>query len=381
MSKVLLGDVAEERKETCKGSKEGYPIVGLEHLTPEEITLTKWDRDSENTFTKMFREGDVLFGRRRAYLKKAAVAPFDGICSGDITVIKAIPDRIHPRLLPFIIQNDDLFDFAVGKSAGSLSPRVKWEHLKQYEFELPDINKQEELTELLWAIDNTRKSYQRLIAATDELVKSQFIEMFGDPIENPKGWEKYMLQELVSDDCPISYGIVKTGDDVPDGVPVFRPVDIVDHVPKRSELKRTTKEISDQYKRTLLNGNEILITVRANIADTFIIGEEFKGCNVGRGIVPIRTNESIIRLRFLKGQMDYDSMHEYMRSLAKGIALIQLNIEDLRKVELIVPPVVMQDQYIAFMEQSDKSKFLAQKSSNLNLSRCSGIQRKVVANG
>ena len=111
MSKVLLGDVAEERKETCKGSKEGYPIVGLEHLTPEEITLTKWDRDSENTFTKMFREGDVLFGRRRAYLKKAAVAPFDGICSGDITVIKAIPDRIHPRLLPFIIQNDDLFDF------------------------------------------------------------------------------------------------------------------------------------------------------------------------------------------------------------------------------------------------------------------------------
>ena len=192
--------------------------------------------------------------------------------------------------------------------------------------------------------------------------------MFGDPIENPKGWEKYMLQELVSDDCPISYGIVKTGDDVPDGVPVFRPVDIVDHVPKRSELKRTTKEISDQYKRTLLNGNEILITVRANIADTFIIGEEFKGCNVGRGIVPIRTNESIIRLRFLKGQMDYDSMHEYMRSLAKGIALIQLNIEDLRKVELIVPPVVMQDQYIAFMEQSDKSKFLAQKSSNLNFS-------------
>lgn len=175
MGKVLLGDVAEERKETCKGSKEGYPIVGLEHLTPEEITLTKWDNDSDNTFTKMFREGDILFGRRRAYLKKAAVAPFDGICSGDITVIKAIPDRINPRLLPFIIQNNDLFDFAVSKSAGSLSPRVKWEHLKQYEFELPDIKKQEELTELLWAIDNTRKSYQRLIAATDELVKSQFI--------------------------------------------------------------------------------------------------------------------------------------------------------------------------------------------------------------
>ena len=144
---VLNGTISRVRisnsllKETCKGSKDGYPIVGLEHLIPEEITLTTWDEGSENTFTKMFRKGNVLFGRRRAYLKKAAVAPFDGICSGDITVIEADPNKILPELLPFIIQNDDLFDFAVGKSAGSLSPRVKWEHLKNYEFELPDMDK------------------------------------------------------------------------------------------------------------------------------------------------------------------------------------------------------------------------------------------------
>ena len=97
MSKVLLGDVAEERRETCRGNKDGYPTVGLEHLTPEEITLTSWDEGSDNTFTKMFRKGDVLFGRRRAYLKKAAVAPFDGICSGDITVIEAKPNYLLPE--------------------------------------------------------------------------------------------------------------------------------------------------------------------------------------------------------------------------------------------------------------------------------------------
>jgi type I restriction enzyme S subunit len=175
MSKVLLGDVAHEYKETCKGSKAGYPIVGLEHLIPEEITLTTWNEGSENTFTKMFRKGNVLFGRRRAYLKKAAVAPFDGICSGDIIVIEADPDKILPELLPFIIQNDDLFEFAVGKSAGSLSPRVKWENLKNYRFELPDMDEQRKLAELLWGIEETRKSYKELILATDELVKSQFI--------------------------------------------------------------------------------------------------------------------------------------------------------------------------------------------------------------
>ncbi len=125
MSRVALGDVAVEHKEFCKGNKSEYPVVGLEHLIPGEITLSAWDNNSNNSFTKMFRKGNVLFGRRRAYLKKAVVAPFDGICSGDITVIEAKPERILPELLPFIIQNDALFDYAVGRSAGSLSPRVK----------------------------------------------------------------------------------------------------------------------------------------------------------------------------------------------------------------------------------------------------------------
>lgn len=176
MSKVRLGDVAMERRETSKGDAGGYPIVGLEHLIPGEITLSMWDdASSATTFSKVFRQGDVLFGRRRAYLKKAAVAPIEGVCSGDITVIVAKPDRILPELLPFVIQNDALFNYAVEKSAGSLSPRVKWEHLQNYEFELPELRAQKHLADLLWAMDATKKSYQRLIAATDDLVKSQFL--------------------------------------------------------------------------------------------------------------------------------------------------------------------------------------------------------------
>ena len=92
--RVNLGDVAKESRETLSGSKRGLPVVGLEHITSGELSLTAWDVDSENTFTKIFRKGQILFGRRRAYLKKAVVAPFDGICSGDITVIEAVPDRL-----------------------------------------------------------------------------------------------------------------------------------------------------------------------------------------------------------------------------------------------------------------------------------------------
>ena len=180
--------------------------------------------------------------------------------------------------------------------------------------------------------------------------------MFGDPIKNPKGWVKKQLQELVAEDCTISYGIVKTGDDVPGGIPVFRPVDIVGSTPRISDLKRTTPEISAQYKRTLLTGRELLITVRANIADTCIIGHEFKGCNVGRGVVPIRTKDELISLEFLKSQIDFDTMKEHMKSLAKGVTLIQLNMEDLRTVEFIIPPIDLQNKYVEWIKQADKSK-------------------------
>ena len=180
MSRVTLGDVAIERRETLKGAKADYPIVGLEHLIPSQITLTAWGNSSDNTFSKVFHKGQVLFGRRRAYLKKAAVAPFDGLCSSDITVIEAKANLILPELLPFVIQNDAFFDYAVGKSAGSLSPRVKWEHLKKYEFELPGMDEQRKLAELLWSMVEAKEAYQELLRQTDDLVKARFIERFGE---------------------------------------------------------------------------------------------------------------------------------------------------------------------------------------------------------
>jgi type I restriction enzyme S subunit len=173
--RVKSGEVARESRETLRGSKSGLPVVGLEHLTPNEINLTDWSEGGENTFTKTFRKGQVLFGRRRAYLKKAAVAPMDGICSGDITVIEALPSHLSADLLPFIIQNDSFFDYAVGKSAGSLSPRAKWEHLQHYEFDLPSMDEQRRLSEVLWAFDETKQAYKKLLAQTDELVKSKFV--------------------------------------------------------------------------------------------------------------------------------------------------------------------------------------------------------------
>ena len=182
MGVVKLGDVARESRLKWTKSKQDVPIVGLEHLIPDEIRFDAYDINTDNTFSKRFVKGQVLFGRRRAYQRKAAIAEFDGICSGDITVIQAIEGKMLPELLPFIIQTPVFFDYANRGSAGSLSPRVKWEHLADYEFELPPLEEQKILADKLWAAYRLKEAYKKLLVATDEMVKSQFIEMFGNPL-------------------------------------------------------------------------------------------------------------------------------------------------------------------------------------------------------
>ena len=200
-----LGDVAEEVRSNWSGSTDGVPIVGLEHLDPDEIWLKRWDVDpDENTFTKAFRKGQLLLGRRRVYQKKLSLAPCDGICSGDITVIAAKPKAILPELLPFYLRTDSFFDYAMQGSAGSLSPRVKWAHLADYEFGLPPLDQQRELAELLWAANDLKEKYKKLITASDEMLKAKFREMFGEcgvkecAVSNPR--QIAMFDEVLYDD-------------------------------------------------------------------------------------------------------------------------------------------------------------------------------------
>lgn len=373
MNKVLLGDVAVEHKETCKGSKDGYPIVGLEHLIPEEITLTAWDEGSENTFSKMFRKGNVLFGRRRAYLKKAAVAPFDGICSGDITVIKAKPDRILPELLPFIIQNDDLFDFAVGKSAGSLSPRVKWEHLKNYEFKLPDMEKQKELAELLWAMDNTKKSYQKLIAATDELVKSQFMELFGDPVTNTQGREVRPFKDFMLD---IRYGTSQppTFNELGE-FKFIRATNIKAGRITENGMLRISADEAAKIEKCRLNGNEIIIVRSgANTGDTCVVTDEYRDQYAGYDII-VTLNLEIANPVFFNELMNTHYMQAIIKPLTVRAAQPHINSEQVQNLPMLVVPLQEQEQFATFVRQSDKSKFELEKA----LSELTATYKRIIA--
>ena len=350
MAQVTLGDVAIESRETYKGDKSGMPIVGLEHLIPEDVVLSLWDKDKENTFTKMFRRGDMLFGRRRAYLKKAAQAPFDGICSGDITVIRAKEDRLIPELLPFIIQNDVLFDFAVGKSAGSLSPRVKWENLKNYKFELPPLPEQKKLAEALWAINDTLQAYQKLLIETDELVKSQFIEMVQPLLD---AGNTVPLGELVETDRPITYGILKPGTGFPGGVPVVKVKDMKDGLIDQSDLLLTSPEIDNSYKRSRLQAGDLLISIRGSVGRMAEVPENLENANITQDTARLTIKREYNKV-FIRGVLESQPLQHDMEKNIRGVAVKGINIGYLRELGIPVCCRSKQDELAALYIQSDK---------------------------
>lgn len=151
--KVKFGDVVRLSKARCADPlAEGVErFVGLEHLEPGDLRIRSWGNVADGvTFTSVFKPGQVLFGKRRAYQRKVAVADFSGVCSGDIYVFECIEANVLlPDLLPFICQTDAFFDHAVGTSAGSLSPRTNWTSLADFEFVLPPLDEQLRLLNLL----------------------------------------------------------------------------------------------------------------------------------------------------------------------------------------------------------------------------------------
>ena len=154
--------------------------VGLEHLEPGDLRIRSWGSVADGvTFTSVFQPGQVLFGKRRAYQRKVAVASFSGVCSGDIYVLETKDAKVLlPELLPFICQTDAFFDHAVGTSAGSLSPRTNWASLADFTFVLPSMDDQQRILEGLKSSYAVVESYQDLILACEQMWKARTADLF-----------------------------------------------------------------------------------------------------------------------------------------------------------------------------------------------------------
>ncbi|WP_081042068.1 restriction endonuclease subunit S [Pseudomonas putida] len=204
-----FGDICREIKATTRDPiAEGYcRYVGLEHLDSGSLKIKRWGSVAEDSpsFTRVFKKGQILLGKRRPYLKKCAVAEFDGICSGDIIVLEPKPSKIIPGLLRFIIQSDAFWRVAIATSSGSLSPRTKFSALASWEFTVDCSFAQEAILNLLVKSQEASEKLIDLQISSAENIRSLYLKFFKNYYERgasqvalPDDWKTMRLGDLLT---------------------------------------------------------------------------------------------------------------------------------------------------------------------------------------
>jgi type I restriction enzyme S subunit len=234
--------------------------------------------------------------------------------------------------------------------------------LQNIDFKFPNLPTQQKIAEILDTADQLRQYNKQLIEKYDGLTQSLFLDMFGDPVRNEKAWEKIRFDELVSKDCPLTYGIVQPGEEFENGIPCVRPVDLTSQYIKVDNLKKIDPKISSKFGRTLLKGGEILLSVRGSVGVISIADESLKNSNVTRGIVPIWFESSISNKLFFFHLYNTMEIQREIKSLAKGATLIQINLKDLREIKIIKPLISLQNQFAERVQMIETQKQQAQEA-------------------
>ena len=264
--------------------------------------------------------------------------------------------------------NKFFFKYAIGAKIKDMIKNAHgatMKHIVKGDFDntpnpVPPLPVQERIVSELDLLSGIIEKKREQLKELNALAQSIFYDMFGDPITNEKGWEVKKLQDAVSVNCPISYGIVQPMYDVEGGIPIVRPIDLIDTFVKKDNLKRTSVEISNTYKRTILRGDEILICVRGTTGVISMAPIELKNCNTTRGIVPLFFDD--INRWFVFHLIKHPSMQQLIIDYTYGIALKQINIKDLRLLPIIIPPLPLQHQFASKIEAIEKQKELIKQS-------------------
>lgn len=354
MRKYRFDEIAINNTKKKKPTEEDrFTYIGLEHIDPDCFNITRWGSDVAPIGDKLImQKGDVLFGKRRAYQRKVGIAPFDGIFSAHGMVLKPNSKVIDASFFPFFISSDKFMETAMRISVGGLSPTINWKDLAKQEFELPSLEGQKVLAEKLWAAYRLKEGYKKLLAATDEMVKSQFIEMFG-----------YMETTPICNYVDVSYpGEWGSEDKDNSGVKVIRTtnftnygkLDLSEVVTRQIDEKKVSKKMIKKFDTILERSGG----TQDNPVGRVVLFEEDKLYLCNNFSHVLRFENINKRFAFYALYFFYQNNKTTIRSMGSKTTGIQ-NLNMSKYLEIGVPNAskMLQEQFVRIAEQADKSKF------------------------
>lgn len=346
--KVKLGDVADEISIRIDNpSDSNYDrFVGLEHFVSGELTIKNWGH-TQNLISSMkeFKSGDILMARRNVYLKRASMADFDGVCSGDAIVLREKTDKVVKNFLPLILNTNVFWEFANANADGSMSKRINVKTLLKYEFLLPPIEEQKRMAELLWAADEVVQKNKSSLASLLS-IKSVFMNE--------------LSKLLVSDGLQTELGEImdyESGQVDPKITP-YRDMPLVapNHVESGTgriisvETASEQNAISGKYK--FIKGEIVYSKIRPNLNKVFIA--PFDGlCSAD--MYPLKPKVERVSCDFLYYILISAPFLRYATTCSVRTSIPKLNRTDMSKFKLNCPSLDYQLEFVTRMKQIESA--------------------------
>ena len=332
-----------ERAEPKETNLDIY--VGLEHLDPDCIHIKRKGHPSDVKGTKLrVYPGDIIFGKRRAYQRKAAVVDFDGICSAHAMVVRANPEVILPELLPYFMHSDAFMHRAVDVSEGSLSPTIKWKILAEQQFKLPQTEEQKPIADLLWSIDGSTEKKKCLLGELKQLFKA----VVEKNIVSAKG-ERIQLREIATKSVNgfVDGDWIESKDQSEKGIRLLQLADIG----VREFLDKSHRFISeDTFERLkcfeVLPGDLLLARMPDPIGRACIVPDI--GCKMITAVdcCIIRVDEKLHNKLYWLYFLNSDFMKRKIESLASGTTRSRISRKNLEAIQVYYPAKNDQDRIV-----------------------------------
>jgi type I restriction enzyme S subunit len=305
-------------------------------MDSESLPLRRWDElgllPDGTSFSRTFRAGQVLFGKRRAYQRKVSVPDFDGICSGDILVFAVSADELLQEYLPYIVQSDGFFEHALGTSAGSLSPRTKWQDLANYEFLLPSVDEQLRAVELLRQCDELIATYSTVSAAGQASAEAFRIHI-------AHVGEKHTLGELAATGgIQIGpFGSQLHAEEYTDvGIPVVMPSDLRSPGLDATRIRRVAEQTASRLSQHRMQIGDIVLPRRGELDKRALVGESEEGWLCGTGSVRVRLSEPHHAALVIQMLAAKESVR-WLNDNSVGTTMPNLNSDIVNRIPLRLP--------------------------------------------
>lgn len=356
MSKYKFGDFAINCTEKKIPSPEDYSTyIGLEHMDTKCLKISRWGSDVPIIGEKLvMHKGDILLGKRNAYLRRAAIAPHDGIFSAHGMILRPKEEIVDYNFFALFIASDYFFDEAIRISVGSLSPTINWKDLKELEFNLPDIETQRKLAKTLWSINDTLDSYKEMLKQSDELVKAKFIEMFRFE-DLPK--------KRLDDICEV-FGDgdwIESKDQSPEGIWLVQTGNVGngEFKPKADKKHYVSEETFKRLNCTEIFEGDILISRLPDpVGRACILPKLTERCITAVDCTIIRLKDFVDSKYFLT----FASSPEYFKQLEiTGSTRQRVSRKNLGKILVPIAEIEKQKEFKIFVENIDKSKLNIQE--------------------